>query len=46
MSVADLKRTRSMEVEKERVFMYIFQCEDSLDGIFTAIYDAWDSGYG
>ena len=26
--------------------MYIFQCEDSLDGIFTAIYDAWDSGYG
>ena len=26
--------------------MYIFQCEDSLDGIFTAIYDAWESGYG
>lgn len=25
---------------------YIFQCEDSIDGIFTAIYDAWDSGYG
>lgn len=25
---------------------YIFQCEDSLDGIFTAIYDAWSSGYG
>lgn len=25
---------------------YIFQCEDSLDGIFTAIYNAWDSGYG
>ena len=24
---------------------YIFQCEDSLDGIFTAIYDAWSSGY-
>lgn len=26
--------------------MYIFQCEDSVDGIFTAIYDAWDSDYG
>lgn len=26
--------------------MYIFQCEDSLDGIFTGIYDAWASGYG
>lgn len=25
---------------------YIFQCEDNLDGIFTAIYNAWDSGYG
>lgn len=25
---------------------YIFQCEDSLDGIFTAIYNAWESGYG
>lgn len=29
-----------------RVEKYIFQCEDSLDGIFTAIYDAWSSGYG
>lgn len=25
---------------------FIFQCEDSLDGIFTAVYNAWDSGYG
>lgn len=25
---------------------YIFQCEDSLDGVFTAIYNAWESGYG
>ncbi|WP_310603919.1 TIGR03915 family putative DNA repair protein [Anaerosporobacter sp.] len=25
---------------------YIFQCEDSLDGILTAVYDAWDSRYG
>ncbi|ROR26366.1 putative DNA metabolism protein [Mobilisporobacter senegalensis] len=24
----------------------IFMCEDSVDGIFTAIYDAWDSRYG
>ena len=24
----------------------IFVCEDSLDGIFTGIYDAWDSRYG
>lgn len=24
----------------------IFQCENSIDGIFTAIYQAWDSGYG
>lgn len=26
--------------------MYIFQCEDSIDGIFTAVYDAWASHYG
>ena len=26
--------------------MTIFSCEDSVDGIFTAIYDAWDSGLG
>lgn len=26
--------------------MYIFQCEDSIDGIFTAVYDSWNSGYG
>ncbi|MCI9531899.1 MAG: DNA metabolism protein [Lachnospiraceae bacterium] len=26
--------------------MYIFICEDSIDGIFTGIYDAWASGYG
>ena len=26
--------------------MYIFQCEDSIDGIFTGIYDAWASHYG
>lgn len=26
--------------------MYIFLCEDSIDGIFTGIYDAWASGYG
>lgn len=24
----------------------IFQCENSIDGIFTAIYQAWSSGYG
>lgn len=24
----------------------IFKCEDSIDGIFTAIYQAWSSGYG
>lgn len=24
----------------------IFQCENSIDGIFTAIYRAWSSGYG
>ncbi len=26
--------------------MYVFLCEDSIDGIFTGIYDAWASGYG
>lgn len=26
--------------------MTIFQCEDSVDGIFTAVYDAWDSRLG
>ncbi|MBO5372774.1 MAG: TIGR03915 family putative DNA repair protein [Lachnospiraceae bacterium] len=26
--------------------MYIFQCEDSIDGIFTGIYDAFASHYG
>ncbi len=26
--------------------MYIFICEDSIDGIFTGVYDAWASGYG
>lgn len=26
--------------------MYIFFCEDSIDGIFTGIYDAWASRYG
>ena len=26
--------------------MTIFSCEDSVDGIFTAVYDAWDSGLG
>lgn len=26
--------------------MYIFVCEDSIDGIFTGIYDAWASKYG
>lgn len=26
--------------------MYIFLCEDSIDGIFTGIYDAWASKYG
>lgn len=24
----------------------VFLCEDSLDGILTGVYDAWDSGYG
>mgnify|MGYP001417517865 FL=1 len=24
----------------------IFLCENSIDGIFTAIYQAWNSGYG
>lgn len=26
--------------------MVIFQCEDSIDGIFTGVYDAWDSRLG
>lgn len=26
--------------------MYIFICEDSTDGIFTGVYDAWASKYG
>jgi probable DNA metabolism protein len=26
--------------------MYIFICEESIDGIFTGVYDAWDSRYG
>ena len=26
--------------------MHIFLCEDSIDGIFTGIYDAWASRYG
>lgn len=26
--------------------MYIFLCEDNIDGIFTGIYDAWASKYG
>lgn len=25
---------------------YIFQCEDSMEGIFTGVYDAWDSRVG
>lgn len=26
--------------------MYIFLCEDNIDGIFTGVYDAWASRYG
>ena len=26
--------------------IHIYVCEDQIEGIFTAIYDAWDSGYG
>ena len=26
--------------------MYVFQCEDSIDGILTAVYDAWASRLG
>ena len=26
--------------------MYVFQCKDSIDGIFTAVYDAWASRLG
>lgn len=26
--------------------MYVFICENSIDGIFTGVYDAWDSRYG
>lgn len=26
--------------------MYVFLCEDNIDGIFTAIYDAWASHFG
>lgn len=26
--------------------MTVFECEDSSDGIFTGIYDAWDSRLG
>ena len=30
-------------MEKERK---IFCCEDTADGYFTAVYDAWASGFG
>lgn len=26
--------------------MYVFVCEDSIEGILTGVYDAWDSRYG
>lgn len=26
--------------------MYVYLCEDSIEGIFTGVYDAWASGYG
>lgn len=30
----------------EVLSMYVFQCEDSIDGIFTGVYDAWASRLG
>lgn len=35
-----------MEYGTENGIKYIFQCEDSMEGIFTGIYDAWASGVG
>ena len=32
--------------EVRRISMTIFVCEDSLDGILTGVYDAWDSRLG
>lgn len=26
--------------------MYVYLCENSIEGIFTGVYDAWASGYG
>ena len=26
--------------------MYVYVCEDSIEGIFTGVYEAWASGYG
>ncbi len=34
------------EEEKRMKLTRIYLCEDSIDGIFTAIYVAWSSGYG
>lgn len=30
----------------EVTIMYVFQCDDSIDGIFSGVYDAWASRYG
>ncbi|MDO5520285.1 MAG: TIGR03915 family putative DNA repair protein [bacterium] len=30
----------------ENVTKHIYVCNDSIEGIFTAVYDAWASGYG
>ena len=30
----------------ENACMTVFVCEDSLDGILTGVYDAWDSRLG
>lgn len=32
--------------DKQNQALFVFCCEDSVDGIFTAVYDAWDSRLG
>lgn len=33
-------------IMQEGIYMYLFICEDSIDGIFTGVYDAFASRYG
>ena len=41
-----LRSALSSEFRKGEKGMIIFQCEDSVDGIFTGVYDAWASRLG